>query len=251
MAGATKEALRAATTEQLRKHSRAGRSQTAFSPKTLRAAGLLSVAGVGSFLTARCGALRAATAPWPQPKSLAAAPLVVSKPALNAKLLVRPLQRLRVTQVPLEQPVFQLLALFASQPVPGRILAHLSHRAICRLECRSLDGDIENPIKSSLRICGHGWNTDGTRNGKGGAEMGLSRRFPPSPPSAELRRTGVAGLLRRTGALPVAPKVFGGAVTASVFHPCSIRGSIPAIPATAPSFFLPDNDFCIIGQSIS
>src|SRR6266581_5596131 len=62
MAGATKEALRAATTEQLRKHSRAGRSQTAFSPKTLRAAGLLSVAGVGSFLTARCGALRAAKA---------------------------------------------------------------------------------------------------------------------------------------------------------------------------------------------
>src|SRR5256712_8799550 len=45
--GATREALRAATTEQLRKHSRAGRSQTAFSPKTLRAAGLWSVAGVG------------------------------------------------------------------------------------------------------------------------------------------------------------------------------------------------------------
>src|SRR6266852_6646841 len=62
MAGATKEALRAATTEQLRKHSRAGRRQAAFSPKTLRAAGLLSVAGVGSLLTARCGALRAAKA---------------------------------------------------------------------------------------------------------------------------------------------------------------------------------------------
>ena len=31
------------------------RSQTAFSPKTLRAAGLLSVAGVGSVLTARFG----------------------------------------------------------------------------------------------------------------------------------------------------------------------------------------------------
>src|SRR6266702_1795637 len=59
------------------------RSQTAFCPKTLRAAGLLSVAGVDSFLTARCGALRAATAPWPQPKSLAAAPLVVSKQALS------------------------------------------------------------------------------------------------------------------------------------------------------------------------
>jgi hypothetical protein len=62
VSGATKEALRAATTEQLRKHSRAGRSQTAFSAKTLRAAGLLSVAGVDSFLTARCGALRAAKA---------------------------------------------------------------------------------------------------------------------------------------------------------------------------------------------
>src|SRR6266481_1013649 len=82
MAGATKEALRAATTEQLRKHSRAGRSQTAFSAKTLRAAGLLSVAGVGSFLTARCGDARNSP-PWPQPKSLAAAPLVVSKQALR------------------------------------------------------------------------------------------------------------------------------------------------------------------------
>src|SRR5258708_39191396 len=80
--GATKEALRAATTEQLRKHSRAGRSQTAFSAKTLRAAGLLSVAGVGSLLTARCGDARNSP-PWPQPTSLAAAPLVVSKQALR------------------------------------------------------------------------------------------------------------------------------------------------------------------------
>src|SRR5216684_9326854 len=58
------------------------RSQTAFSAKTLRAAGLLSVAGVGSFLTARCGDARNSP-PWPQPKSLAAAPLVVSKQALR------------------------------------------------------------------------------------------------------------------------------------------------------------------------
>src|SRR5258708_28433108 len=63
------------------------RSQTAFSAKTLRAAGLLSVAGVDSFLTSRCGALRAATPPWPQPKSLAAAPLVVSKQALSRIML--------------------------------------------------------------------------------------------------------------------------------------------------------------------
>src|SRR5437879_2416951 len=88
MAGATKEALRAATTEQLRRHSRAGRSQTAFSPKTLRAAGLLSVAGVDSFLTARCGDARNSP-PWPQPKSLAAAPLVVSKQALSRRRAFR------------------------------------------------------------------------------------------------------------------------------------------------------------------
>src|SRR5258708_4970574 len=80
--GATKEALRAATTEQLRKHSRAGRSRTACSAKTLRAAGLLSVAGVGSVVTARCGDA-STSPPWPQPKSLAAAPLVVSKQALS------------------------------------------------------------------------------------------------------------------------------------------------------------------------
>src|SRR6266571_2492283 len=45
--GAAREALRTATTEQLRRHSRAGRSQAAFCPKTLRAAGLWPVAGVG------------------------------------------------------------------------------------------------------------------------------------------------------------------------------------------------------------
>src|SRR5713226_4613683 len=74
--GATKENIPggSSTEEQ--------RSQTAFSPKTLRAAGLLSVAGVGSFLTARCGDARHSP-PWPQPKSLAAAPLVVSKQALS------------------------------------------------------------------------------------------------------------------------------------------------------------------------
>src|SRR2546427_5395206 len=85
--GATKENIPggSSTEEQ--------RSQTAFSPKTLRAAGLLSVAGVGSFLTARCGDVRNSP-PWPQPKSLAAAPLVVSKQALrqsrghSVKLLV-------------------------------------------------------------------------------------------------------------------------------------------------------------------
>src|SRR5438445_2905688 len=74
------------------------RSQTAFSPKTLRAAGLLSVAGVGSFLTARCGDARNSP-PWPQPKSLAAAPLVVSKQALSsdfpAPLVVPPASALR------------------------------------------------------------------------------------------------------------------------------------------------------------
>src|SRR5258708_7794037 len=76
MAGATKENIPggSSTEEQ--------RSQTAFSPKTLRAAGLLSVAGVGSFLTARCGDARNSP-PWPHPKSLAAAPLVVSKQALR------------------------------------------------------------------------------------------------------------------------------------------------------------------------
>jgi len=57
---------------------------TAFCPKTLRAAGLLPVARVGSFLTPRCGALRAATAPWPRPTSLAAGLLLVLKPALSA-----------------------------------------------------------------------------------------------------------------------------------------------------------------------
>src|SRR2546423_2199559 len=42
------------------------RSQQAFSAKILRAAGLLSGAGVGSTLTVRCGDAPASP-PWPQP----------------------------------------------------------------------------------------------------------------------------------------------------------------------------------------
>src|SRR6266536_252696 len=61
VSGATKENIPggSSTEEQ--------RSQTAFSAKTLRAAGLLSVAGVGSFLTARCGDARNSP-PWPTAK---------------------------------------------------------------------------------------------------------------------------------------------------------------------------------------
>src|SRR5258708_33857927 len=76
MAGATKENIPGGSSTE------GQRSQTAFSPKTLRAAGLLSVAGVGPFLTARCGDARNSP-PWPQPKSLAAPPPVVSKQALT------------------------------------------------------------------------------------------------------------------------------------------------------------------------
>ena len=77
------------------------RRQTAFCPKTLRAAGLLSVARVGSVGAARCGDAPTSQSaqygngplcglPWPQPKSLAAAPLVVFKQALsNTRLSVR------------------------------------------------------------------------------------------------------------------------------------------------------------------
>src|SRR5258708_19031553 len=48
------------------------RSQSAFSPKTLRAAGLLSVAGVCAVVTARCGDASSSPA-LPHPKSLCAA----------------------------------------------------------------------------------------------------------------------------------------------------------------------------------
>jgi len=59
------------------------RSQTAFSAKTLRAAGLLSVACVGSPVTARCGDAPGSP-PWPQPKSLAAGPHAIFRQALKA-----------------------------------------------------------------------------------------------------------------------------------------------------------------------
>src|SRR2546421_11414779 len=57
------------------------RCQTAFSTRTLRAAGLLAVSRVGSVVTARSGDAPTSP-PWPRPKSLAAAPRVVFKPAL-------------------------------------------------------------------------------------------------------------------------------------------------------------------------
>src|SRR6266545_1286647 len=58
------------------------RSQAAFSAKTLWAAGLLSVACVGSTVTARCGDAPVSP-PWPQSKSLAAGPHAISKQALR------------------------------------------------------------------------------------------------------------------------------------------------------------------------
>ena len=74
--GATKENIPggSSTEEQ--------RSQTAFSAKTLRAAGLLPAAGVGSVLTAHFGDARTSP-PWPQPKSLAAGPHAILKQALK------------------------------------------------------------------------------------------------------------------------------------------------------------------------
>jgi len=62
------------------------RSQTAFSAKTLRAAGPLPGASVGSAVTARCGDAPASP-PWPRPKSLAAAPLRIFRQALRFKVL--------------------------------------------------------------------------------------------------------------------------------------------------------------------
>jgi len=58
-------------------------SPAAFCAKTLRAAGLLPVAGVGSVVTARCGDAPTSP-PWPPPKSLAAGPRAVFRRALRA-----------------------------------------------------------------------------------------------------------------------------------------------------------------------
>src|SRR2546421_6010963 len=58
------------------------RSQPVLSAKTLRAAGLLPVAFVGSVLTARCGDARTSP-PRPPPKSLAAGPFAIFRQALR------------------------------------------------------------------------------------------------------------------------------------------------------------------------
>ena len=80
--GATREnTLPGSATEEQRR-------QTAFSAETLRAAGLLNLAGVGSVVTAPFGdapkARPARTSPpGPTPKSLAAAPRRIFRPALS------------------------------------------------------------------------------------------------------------------------------------------------------------------------
>src|SRR6266511_962481 len=56
----------------------------AFCAKTLRAAGLLTAACVGSALSARCGDARAEP-PWPQSKLLAAGPHVIFRQALRSQ----------------------------------------------------------------------------------------------------------------------------------------------------------------------
>src|SRR5436190_10196191 len=64
------------------------RSQRAFSAKTLRAADLLALAGVGSAVTARRGDAPASP-PWPPPKSLAAGPHAIFRQALTRPSQVR------------------------------------------------------------------------------------------------------------------------------------------------------------------
>ena len=78
-----------------REHTRQGsvteeqRSQTAFSAKTLRAAGLLSGLGIGSATTVCCGDALASPH-WPQPKFLAAVPRAIHKQALRHLGLASP-----------------------------------------------------------------------------------------------------------------------------------------------------------------
>src|SRR4030095_8760258 len=57
------------------------RRQRGFGAKTLRAAVLLSRAGVGSAVTARCGDAPASP-PWPRPKPHAAGPIAIFRQAL-------------------------------------------------------------------------------------------------------------------------------------------------------------------------
>ena len=85
---AAKAGGRGATREHTRQWSvtEEQRSQTALAAKTLRAAGLLAAAGVGSVVTAR-GGDAPTSPPWPPPKSLAAEPHGVFRRALSASLL--------------------------------------------------------------------------------------------------------------------------------------------------------------------
>src|SRR5438309_11141078 len=103
-----KAGWRGATREHTRQRSvsEEQRSQTAFCPKTLRAAGLLPVAGVGSFLTAHCGDARNSP-PWPRPKSLAAGPLPILKQALK----LPPMLKTRLVNVALFLAILLGLAL--------------------------------------------------------------------------------------------------------------------------------------------
>jgi hypothetical protein len=113
--GATKENIPggSSTEEQ--------QSQAAFGAKTLRAAGLLTVTGVGSFLTARCGDARNSP-PWPRSKSPAAGPLILFKQALKS----------RIRGASLFQVAIETIYFFADIPPARRRLA-LTKKALERI----------------------------------------------------------------------------------------------------------------------
>ena len=95
--GVTKEdTLHGSSTEEQR-------SQTTLCTKILRTAVLLSLSGVGSVGTARCGDLPMASPartspPWPKPKSQAAAPLAIFSQSLSP-LGANPLKQVRREQL--------------------------------------------------------------------------------------------------------------------------------------------------------
>ena len=88
------------------------RSQTACRVKTPVAVSLLSVGGVGSASTARCGdagdRAEAPSPPCPQPKSFTAAPLAIFRPALMSSGIMPRLTAL--TQV--GQPAVKMILSF-------------------------------------------------------------------------------------------------------------------------------------------
>ena len=104
------------------------RSQTAFCAETLRAAGLSALARVGTVVTARFGDAPPSP-PWPNPKSLAAAPRRILRQALDPRRFAKAILVRRNSVIRRRRVLFQARSGMGSAPASGAVFRALAENS--------------------------------------------------------------------------------------------------------------------------